>query len=100
MPKGLPDSMTYTMSKRIMRIARDKSAERYNKRQSDFEAVGDFLVMFLQGIGYLLFGALWVLGSPLIFINYLSKRAEARESGEERKARYERAKAKHAQKVS
>lgn len=100
MPKGLPDSVTYTMGKRIMRVARDKSAERYEKFESDLEAIDNILGLVIYLIGLTLLTALYVVGSPFILIDYLSKRAEARKVREERKARYERAKAKHAQKVS
>ena len=100
MPKGLPDSMTYTMGKRIMRVSRDKTAERYERLESNALAVETILSMVIYAIGGTLLAALYVIGSPFILINYLSKRAEARKAREERKARYERAKAKHAQKVS
>lgn len=91
MPKGLPDSMTYTMGKRALRVARDKSSEKAQNFDDDIEVLG----FAFWSIIALMQGALWVLFSPIIFLGWLAEKELARMNRKQmrlqRQARYQTA---------
>ena len=98
MPKGLPDSMTYTMSKRVMRIARDKNTETADRFDDGVQAAA----FFIWGTVRLLEGLLWVVVSPIIFLGWLAQkeldRIERKKAREDKKARYAEAVARRSRK--
>lgn len=91
MPKGLPDSITYTMGKRVMRVARDKNSEKLQNFE-DGVVVG---AMAFWGTIKLAQWALWVLFSPIILLGWLAEKELARMNRKQvrlqRQARYQMA---------
>jgi hypothetical protein len=101
MTKGLPDSMTYTMGRRVFRTIKDKSAQRSAQLDADLETVAVFFRVIgwvVLGVGYLILGALYIVASPLFLIVKLMKHHEARSAKKEQTERYHRALEKRSKK--
>ena len=80
MPKGLPDSMTYTMGKRIMRTA--TRGER--KAEDALDNNGAILGMALVGI-------MSIFMAPFMVAQWFEDRRNTKRADAERKARYQTA---------
>jgi hypothetical protein len=101
MTYGLPDSMTYTMGRRVLSVIKDRAAQKSAELDSDLDTFVLILRvigwMFL-GAGYLILGALYVIASPILLLGKLMERYEERTAKKERAERYRRALEKRSQK--
>jgi hypothetical protein len=80
MPKGLPDSITYTMGKRIMRTATRGERRAQDSLDNNGAVLGGFLV-----------GIMYVLVAPLMVAQWFENKRNTKRANAERKVRYQTA---------
>ncbi|MGA1717857.1 MAG: hypothetical protein ACO38Q_03540 [Aquiluna sp.] len=98
MTYGLPDSMTYTMGRRVLRVVRDRGAQAADRLEGDYEVIDAMVTTVINVVTWALLIPLYIIAAPFILINWVSDRRAKKRAEMDKADRYRRYLEKKAQK--